>query len=71
VAATGTGVSPLELDERADADSGPVVPLPELECREILRATKYTRGDPTAAATLLQIERTTLYRKLKEYCVEA
>jgi hypothetical protein len=40
VAATGTGVSPLELDERADADSGPVVPLPELERREILRATK-------------------------------
>jgi DNA-binding NtrC family response regulator len=71
VAATGTGVSPFESDEPSDADSGPIVPLPELERREILRAIKYTRGDRTAAATLLQIGRTTLYRKLKEYGVDA
>jgi DNA-binding NtrC family response regulator len=47
--------------------SCPVMPLAELEKREILRAIDYTKGDRTVAAALLGIGRTTLYRKLKEY----
>jgi DNA-binding NtrC family response regulator len=45
----------------------PVLPLADLEKREILRAIEYTKGDRTVAAALLGIGRTTLYRKLKEY----
>lgn len=47
----------------------PVVPLQELERREIMRAIRYTQGDRNLAAHLLGIGRTTLYRKLKEYAV--
>lgn len=68
-AATGQGVSPFDFSHDAE-EGGPIIPLPELERREIIRAIRYTRGDRTAAATLLQIGRTTLYRKLKEYGVE-
>jgi transcriptional regulator with PAS, ATPase and Fis domain len=51
-----------------ETDAGdPILPLAELERREILRAMQYTKGDRTAAAALLHIGRTTLYRKLKEY----
>ncbi len=46
---------------------GQITPLAELEKREILRALEYTKGDRVAAANLLGIGRTTLYRKLKEY----
>lgn len=45
----------------------PVVPLAEVEKREIMKALDYTKGDRGLAATLLGIGRTTLYRKLKEY----
>jgi DNA-binding NtrC family response regulator len=45
----------------------PVLPLAEVERMTILRAIQYTRGDRTAAAAMLGIGRTTLYRKLKEY----
>lgn len=45
----------------------PVEPLADVEKRAILNAIRYTKGDRTAAAALLGIGRTTLYRKLKEY----
>jgi len=48
----------------------PILPLAEVERMAILRALQYTRGDRTAAATMLGIGRTTLYRKLKEYNVQ-
>lgn len=48
---------------------GPILSLDELERREILRALEFTRGDRVAAASLLGIGRTTLYRKLKKYKV--
>ena len=48
-----------------------VVPLPETERRAIIGALGFTRGDRGKAATLLQISRTTLYRKLKEYQITA
>ena len=44
-----------------------MLPLSEVEKREILKAIEYTKGDRTVAAALLGIGRTTLYRKLKEY----
>ena len=37
----------------------------------LLEAMRYTKGDRTMAANLLGIGRTTLYRKLKDYGVEA
>ncbi len=49
----------------------PIIPLPELEKRAIIEAMRYTKGDRTMAANLLGIGRTTLYRKLKDYRVEA
>jgi len=44
-----------------------VVPLEELERRAIIRALRETAGDKLAAARLLGIGKTTLYRKLKQY----
>ncbi len=43
------------------------ITLAELERRAIFRALHKTRGDKVAAARLLGIGKTTLYRKLKEY----
>ncbi|MDQ6700705.1 MAG: sigma-54 dependent transcriptional regulator [Acidobacteriota bacterium] len=48
-----------------------VVPLHEIEKRAIIEALVQTKGDRGVAAHLLGIGRTTLYRKLKEYHVEA
>jgi DNA-binding NtrC family response regulator len=48
-----------------------VLPLAEVEKRAILQAIHYTKGDRTIASALLGIGRTTLYRKLKEYGVDA
>ena len=50
---------PLEVDE--------VLPLEDLERRAIFRALHETGGDKLAAARLLGIGKTTLYRKLKQY----
>jgi transcriptional regulator of acetoin/glycerol metabolism len=61
----GAGQSPASSPF---SDHGcPVLPLADVEKREILRAIEYTKGDRTVAAALLGIGRTTLYRKLKEY----
>ncbi|MCW5963704.1 MAG: sigma-54-dependent Fis family transcriptional regulator [Bryobacterales bacterium] len=48
-----------------------ILPLSELERRAIVAALHATRGDRTMAAQLLGIGRTTLYRKLKSYGIEA
>ena len=47
-----------------------LVPLEELERRAIFRALRETGGDKLAAARLLGIGKTTLYRKLKQYEIE-
>ncbi|MGA8025819.1 MAG: sigma-54 dependent transcriptional regulator [Bryobacteraceae bacterium] len=44
-----------------------IIPLAEVEKRAIMHAIERTRGDRTLAAAMLDIGRTTLYRKLKEY----
>ena len=41
-----------------------------MERRAILRALRETNGDKLAAARLLGIGKTTLYRKLKQYGAE-
>jgi DNA-binding NtrC family response regulator len=61
----GLPSSPL-LSPTADGAGG-VVPLAEVEKRVILHAMEVTKGDRTLAAAMLDIGRTTLYRKLKEY----
>ncbi len=48
-------------------DTDELLPLEEMERRAILRALHETAGDKLAAARLLGIGKTTLYRKLKQY----
>ncbi len=48
-------------------DKDEFLPLEELERRAILRALREAAGDKLAAARLLGIGKTTLYRKLKQY----
>jgi len=48
-----------------------LMPLEELERRAILRTLRETSGDKLAAARILGIGKTTLYRKLKQYHMEA
>jgi two-component system C4-dicarboxylate transport response regulator DctD len=57
-------VSANEATGGAAADS--IVPLPELERREIERALKATGGSVGKAAKLLGMSRATLYRRLAE-----
>jgi DNA-binding NtrC family response regulator len=65
-----TGDLPSNLQYSA-ADRMPqgdeLLPLDELERRAILRALRESGGDKLAAARLLGIGKTTLYRKLKQY----
>ena len=51
-------------------DSDELTTLEEMERRAILRALRETNGDKLAAARLLGIGKTTLYRKLKQYGAE-
>ena len=48
-----------------------LLPLDELERRAILRALREAGGDKLAAARLLGIGKTTLYRKLRQYDAQA
>jgi two-component system response regulator HydG len=48
-----------------------LIPLDELERRAILNTLRETSGDKLAAARILGIGKTTLYRKLKQYNLEA
>ncbi|GAC1634702.1 MAG: sigma-54 dependent transcriptional regulator [Candidatus Acidiferrum sp.] len=47
-----------------------LLPLDELERRAIVRMLRETNGDKVAAARMLGIGKTTLYRKLKQYRLE-
>ena len=48
-------------------DNDELLPMEELERRAILRTLRETGGDKLAAARMLGIGKTTLYRKLKQY----
>ncbi len=68
--ANGPGDPPGTAQQRVAPSyghTGEVIPLHELERRAILHALEYAKGDRVMAAQLLQIGKTTLYRKLKEY----
>ena len=52
-------------------DSNELTTIEEMERRCILRALRETNGDKLAAARLLGIGKTTLYRKLKQYGAES
>src|ERR1700686_3248563 len=52
--------------ERAP-DNNEILPLEELERSAILKTLRETSGDKLAAARMLGIGKTTLYRKLKQY----
>jgi two-component system response regulator HydG len=58
--------APASTLERAPS-TDELLPLEELERRAIFRALRETSGDKLAAARLLGIGKTTLYRKLKQY----
>lgn len=51
----------------AQAETGEVLSLAEIEKRAILTTLEQVKGDKLLAARLLDIGKTTLYRKLKEY----
>jgi DNA-binding NtrC family response regulator len=51
-------------------DKDELLPMEELERRAILRTLRETGGDKLAAARMLGIGKTTLYRKLKQYQLE-
>jgi DNA-binding NtrC family response regulator len=65
-----TGDLPSNL-QYSSGDRSPqtdvLLPLEELERRAIMRALRESGGDKLAAARLLKIGKTTLYRKLKQY----
>ena len=72
IAASGNGAAALPDPLHFDLEPPPVIlTLMEIEKRAILEALEYTKGDNTMAAQLLGIGRTTLYRKLKEYRLDA
>jgi DNA-binding NtrC family response regulator len=49
---------------------GPVISISDSEKRAIMQALAATQGERAKAAHLLQIGRTTLYRKMKEYGID-
>ncbi|GEM_PF-595234 len=58
----------LGKDGKADGlGDGELLTMAEMEQRNIARALQETRGDRIAAARLLGIGKSTLYRRLKEY----
>ncbi len=71
---TGTIMHASDLPSNLQFGSGErlpgddqLLPMAELERRAILRALRETGGDKLAAARILGIGKTTLYRKLREY----
>ncbi len=54
-------------EREPEPDHNEILPLEELERRAILKTLRETSGDKLAAARMLGIGKTTLYRKLKEY----
>jgi two-component system response regulator HydG len=65
-------ILPTSASEFRDpAGVGSTIPLAELEKRAILHAILISQGDKILAARRLGIGKTTVYRKLKEYGVQA
>jgi DNA-binding NtrC family response regulator len=58
-----------DLPQMSFASPSPVISLPDTERQAILHALEVTKGERGKAAELLQISRTTLYRRMKQYGV--
>jgi transcriptional regulator of acetoin/glycerol metabolism len=56
-----------ELAETRLAPVSPVISIHESEFQAIRKALDATKGERARAAELLQISRTTLYRRMKQY----
>lgn len=62
---------PTHLSESVQAvEAANTATLKEMEMDAICRAIRYCRGNLKDASTLLDIGRSTLYRKLKEYNID-
>lgn len=57
-------------DESDSESTGEPISIRELERRHILKTLRYTSGNRTEAARLLQINPSTLWRKIKSYDLE-
>jgi transcriptional regulator with PAS, ATPase and Fis domain len=57
----------IEGTQAVEAAGDEVIPLAEVEKRAILRALRVAKGDRQLTSQLLEIGRTTLYRRLKQY----
>jgi DNA-binding NtrC family response regulator len=57
----------LAAPQNLEAAGEQVIPLAEVERRAILHALRVTKGDRQLTCNSLEISRTTLYRKLKQY----
>jgi transcriptional regulator with PAS, ATPase and Fis domain len=57
----------LAAPQNLEAAGESVIPLAEVERRAILHALHVAKGDRQLTCTMLEIGRTTLYRKLKQY----
>jgi len=58
---------PCPVDLRASSDADEVLPLAEVEKRHIRFALEKTRGNVSLAAQLLDVDRATVYNKIKKY----
>lgn len=72
VADLPSAVTGKNSHDTVDGDgSTKIIPISELERKTILNTITQLNGDKLLAARLLGIGKTTLYRKLKEYEIQA
>ena len=60
---------PGPVDLRGPSDTGEVLPLAEIEKRHIQFVLNKTGGNVSLAAQLLEVDRATVYNKIKKYCL--
>ena len=61
---------PFAVAWREPSDAGEVLPLAEIEKRHIQFALNKTGGNVSLAAQLLEVDRATVYNKIKKYCLD-
>jgi len=72
VADLPSSITGKDSHDSVDGDgSAKIIPISELERKTILNTITQLNGDKLLAARLLGIGKTTLYRKLKEYEIQA
>jgi DNA-binding NtrC family response regulator len=60
---------PCPVDWRRSSAAEEVLPLAEVEKRHIQFALEKTNGNVTLASQLLEVDRATVYNKIKKYCL--